>query len=243
MRIATIKLLALCGLFFSLVAPASAYVLGPTVPGKWGSPVIGTGATVTWSLMPTGTSCAVVEGGGCSITAFSDLLPSGWMSAVNTAFNMWSSVADLHFVQVTDDGLAEGGATSSGEIRLGLHTFDGASGILAHGYYPPANGGSAAGDIHLDKAEHWKIGFGGPGIDITQVLAHELGHALGLDHSNTPNSLMNPFYSEVFFGPQADDIAGMRYLYGAPVVAVPEPGMLWLVGIGMGALLLGRRRC
>ncbi|HWU83777.1 MAG TPA: matrixin family metalloprotease, partial [Rhodocyclaceae bacterium] len=241
MKTASLKLLALCGLLFSLVAPASAYVVGPTTPGKWGPPAVGTGATVSWSLMPTGTSCSAIEGGGCSITAFGDLLPSGWMNAVNTAFDMWSSVADLHFVQVADDGAAEGFATNSGDIRLGLHAFDGSFGVLAHGYYPPANGGSAAGDIHLDSAELWKIGFGGPGIDITQVLAHELGHALGLDHSSTPNSLMNPFYSEAFFGPQADDIAGIQYLYGAPLVAVPEPGMLWLVGIGMGALLLGRR--
>ncbi|MDE2600246.1 MAG: matrixin family metalloprotease [Rhodocyclaceae bacterium] len=237
------RLLATLVAIFSLAAPltASAYVLSPTSPGKWGSPVMGTGATVTWSLMPTGSSCAQ-EFAGCTMTSFADAMPAGWLNAVNTAFNMWSSVANLTFVQVPDDGAAFNAPTASGDIRLGLHTFDGAFGILAHGYYPPLNGGSAAGDIHFDVAENWKVSFGGPGFDIVQVLAHELGHALGLDHTNVPGSLMNPFYSESFYGPQADDIAGMQHIYGRPVAQVPEPGVLALVAIALLGLMLSRRR-
>lgn len=236
------KLLSSLALVAALTAPmaASAYVLGPTSPGKWGSPVFGTGATVTWSLMPTGTSCTQ-EFAGCTITSFADFMPVGWQAAVQAAFDAWSAVADLTFIQVADDGAAFNTATTSGDIRIGLHAFDGPGGTLAHGYYPPNNGLTAAGDIHFDIAELWKVGFGGPGFDIFQVLAHELGHALGLAHTGVPSSLMNPFYTEAFSGPQADDIAGMQFIYGARQ-AVPEPMSLALLGLGLGVLVLTRRR-
>lgn len=237
------RLISTLALSSLLLAPltASAYVLSPTSPGKWGSPVMGTGATVTWSLMPTGTSCTA-EGAGCSITSFADAMPTGWLSAVNSAFSAWSSVANLTFVQVADDGAAFNAGTTSGNIRLGLHAFDGAFGVLAHGYYPPNNGNSAAGDIHFDIAENWKLGFGGAGFNLFQVLAHELGHALGLNHTAVPGSLMNPYYTEAFVGPQADDIAGMQFIYGARPHDVPEPGMLALFGIGLFGLMRMRRQ-
>lgn len=222
---------------------AEAFVLGPTTPGKWGGATMGTpGGTVTWSLMPTGTSCAD-EFVGCTITSFADFMPVGYLTAVQAAFDSWSAVANIQFMQVADDGAAFNGPTSAGDIRLGGHTMDGPSGTLAHGFYPPVNGSTAAGDIHFDVTDTWKIGSGGPGFNLFQVLAHELGHALGLDHTAVPGSLMNPFYSEAFTGPQADDIAGMQFIYGAPVTTeVPEPAGLAMLGFALAATVAGRRR-
>jgi len=215
------------------------FVLGPTTPGKWGSPVLGTGATVTWSLMSTGTSCAA-EFAGCTIAALDSFMPAGFKDEIVSAFAAWALVADITFIEVADDGAALNAPTGSGDIRLGGHVFDGPLGTLAHGFYPPVNGLSAAGDIHFDTAELWKIGFAGPGFDIFQVMAHEIGHAIGLAHSGVPGSLMNPFYTQSFSGPQADDIAGAQLLYGP--ASAPEPSTVLLLGIGLVGLIAVRRR-
>ena len=120
---------------------------------------------------------------------------------------------------------------------------------IGHGFFPPPNGVSIAGDIHFDTAETWKIGFGGAGFDIFTVLAHEIGHAIGLDHTAVPGSLMNAFYSEAFTGLQADDIAGAVFIYGAAsgggpggAAIIPLPAALPLFLTGLAGLGLMRRR-
>lgn len=232
--VATVILISLMA-----VASSRAYVLGPTIPGKWGPPVYGTGATVTWSLMPAGVDLSAE--GAAPNTALASFMPALFHAQITLAFAAWSSVANITFIEVTDGG-GLFNTDPVADIRIGGHFFDGPSGILAHGFFPPTNGVTAAGDIHFDKDDFWVIGFPGPGFDIFQVAAHEIGHAIGLGHTGVPSSLMNPSYSEAFSGPQADDIAGAQFIYGAAATSVPEPTIVLLFAIGGLVLLRSSRR-
>jgi hypothetical protein len=48
------------------------------------------------------------------------------------------------------------------------------------------------------------------------VALHEIGHLLGLAHSQDTNAIMYAYYAEDRNALRADDIAGVQSLYGAP---------------------------
>jgi hypothetical protein len=83
-------------------------------------------------------------------------------------------------------------------------------------------------DILLDSMETWSpLGTGAS--DFFAVAAHEIGHAIGLDHVDDPTQLMNAVLETDELG--EGDIEGAQYLYGrdegdtdldAP--SEPEPG-------------------
>ena len=220
----------------------SDFVVGPTTPGKWGPPTFGNLATVTYSYMADGVSCAA-EIAGCTITSIFTGMGAIGVTAIDAAFASWSAVVSgLTFVLVADNGAAFDAATTSGAIRVGMHSSF-ASGVLAHAFYPPVNGVSAAGDMHFNSSFCWESAFDGTAdncYDIGQVAKHEIGHSIGLDHTGVPLSLMNPTYTEAFVGLQADDIAGGCSIYGCSTV-VPEPGTLFLAGLGLLGMM-GLRR-
>lgn len=194
------------------------YLLGPTIPGKWGASSRGTGATITWSLVEGGVQ---VIGNRIS-QSLSSFLLSGFEAEIRRAFLSWSSVANLKFVEVSDPGVSFNAVSAvSVDIRIAGSAIDELNNVLAQAALPPLNSGAAAGDIVLDSAENWQINSLNnqpSSVDLFQVIAHEIGHSLGLSHeANMPGSLMNPFYTEDFSGPQPDDVAGVRALYGSGV--------------------------
>ena len=61
-----------------------------------------------------------------------------------------------------------------------------------------------------------KLTFFQDGTDLLAVAIHEIGHNLGLDHSNVGNSIMYPFIQNNINGLHDDDINGIQKLYGVP---------------------------
>jgi peptidoglycan hydrolase-like protein with peptidoglycan-binding domain len=140
------------------------------------------------------------------------LPPGDVRTAIRIAFDLWSDVTPLQFTEV------QGGGTISIAFRSGNHgdgfPFDTALGVLAHAF-PPAPG--IGGDTHFDEAETWSIDLGaiaGGAIDLVTVACHEFGHALGLEHSPTPGTLMYASYSGPHRFLASEDIARIQALYG-----------------------------
>jgi hypothetical protein len=50
--------------------------------------------------------------------------------------------------------------------------------------------------------------------DLRYTFMHEIGHAIGLDHPDSPEALMDYHYTEMFSALQPGDIAGADLLYG-----------------------------
>ncbi|KFV87418.1 Matrix metalloproteinase-27, partial [Struthio camelus australis] len=138
--------------------------------------------------------------------------------AIQKAFKVWSTVTPLTFTRI-HDGIAD--------IMIAFGTkvhghcpryFDGPLGVLAHAF-PPGSG--FGGDVHFDEDEDWTTGSAG--FNLFLVAAHEVGHALGLSHSNDQRALMFPNYAYVNpseFPLSPDDIRGIQSIYdrkpGAP---------------------------
>lgn len=88
---------------------------------------------------------------------------STWQNIIVGELNRWAGVSNnkVTFQVRSDNGAnfnVSGNAQNDsrfGDIRIGAHRFDNAGKVLAHTYFPPPNGATAAGDMHFDFAESW----------------------------------------------------------------------------------------
>ncbi|MCX6588427.1 MAG: matrixin family metalloprotease, partial [Acidobacteria bacterium] len=132
---------------------------------------------------------------------------------VSRALREWSRVIQVDFVEGNDAAAPRTigilwGRSSHGDG----YPFDGPGKVLAHTFYPaPPNSEPLAGDLHFDEDENWQVG---QDIDVYSVALHELGHALGLGHSDVPGSVMYAYYRRAE-RLTAEDIGAARRLYGA----------------------------
>ena len=184
--------------------------------------------TVTYSIVPDAT---VIGSVSSNLRASMASNPS-FESQVDSAFAIWGSILGVNFVKVGDDGAALGsdttvqGSASRGDIRIAGYGMGAAYGPGYAWNPPPLVGTSLSSDVLLNTNATW----GGTGYNLTTAVVHEVGHALGLDHTTDPNSVMYPTLpvSNTFKSPNATDIADGQSLfpvsydsYGATTSSTP----------------------
>lgn len=158
---------------------------------------------------------------------------------VQEAFGYWALVSGVRFemtgtdANARDDRDVTNPSQRDGLVRISWETLGEAAGQAGPtfgfyddnlGYFPYDDG-----TIELNKG----TGVIESDFELVGVLVHEIGHLLGLGHSDNPNSVMyaNP-YNHLRF-PRADDIRAMQVLYGTPPapINVNSPLPAWLYAV------------
>jgi hypothetical protein len=209
---------------------------------KWGASAIGTGASVRYMLVPT--AMYFGETRNCrgltpmdALLAASGIDPAKVPAEVAAAFDMWERAANISFQRVDHPAAADIliGAQAIPRGRAFTEVIYDRNPPMTLTGAGPANVQPAASVRRIDKAliclnpeKPWKIGFGGDVeiYDLRYTIAHEIGHAIGLDHPGPSGQMMGFGYEEHFRVLQPGDIAGAIALYGrrgAPVAKSPVP--------------------
>ncbi|HLJ98213.1 MAG TPA: matrixin family metalloprotease, partial [Gemmataceae bacterium] len=170
---------------------------------------------VTLSFVPDGTNLGGVNSN--LFAAFDAKFGSTatWQNQILKAAQVWAQQTNLNFSLVPDSGADIGsgnyqqGDPGFGDIRIGGFNFNSSS--LAMAYLPPSiNNYSVAGDIAFNTGQTFNIGST---YDLFTVATHEIGHALGLLHSDTAGAVMYATYSTKMTGLSLDDTAAIRNVY------------------------------
>ncbi|KAJ8775203.1 hypothetical protein K2173_020207 [Erythroxylum novogranatense] len=136
--------------------------------------------------------------------------PAGAMEAVDRAFRTWQTNTHFRFSRASD--------YENANLKISFHrgdhgdgaAFDGPGGTIAHAFAP------TRGWFHYDADELWSVGPIRGAFDLETVALHEIGHLLGLGHSEVEGAIMWPSIKPgtTMHGLHTDDIQGIRALYG-----------------------------
>lgn len=183
---------------------------------------LGIPSTITYSFAPDGTFVPNDFGftGPSNLFATLDGIygnSSTWQSLIIDVLDRFSELSGVTFVlDPIDDGATvytfPGAWGSRGDIRFAGVNIDGNGGLLGQAA-PPIDG-----DIVIDTGDSFFNDVSSNSLHLRQVIAHELGHALGLLHvcPMDGTKLMEPELSINFDGPQHDEIRALGHLFGDP---------------------------
>lgn len=180
----------------------------PDAPGG-GAPVI-TYAFVTRPLATPGArNCRSLTSPDAAIDR-SGISRADFRREVAAAFRMWEQVANVSFREV--------GGPEAG-ILIGAQAEPQGRAYTNVEFEPATSEATKTirrALICLNPEMPWKIGFDGnlSVYDLRHTVAHEVGHAIGLDHPGASGQIMGFRYDEKVSGLQLGDIAGAISLYG-----------------------------
>jgi hypothetical protein len=200
---------------------------------KWQNPHMGVGAALTYAFAneavdtPGARNCAKL------VPPENAYLPSHittdqFRHEVAEAFRIWEGVANLTFREARDPREANILIGAQGEPTGRAFTN-----VTLAKAGAPGQKTIERSLICLNPRQPWKIGFDGrlDVYDLRHTIAHEIGHAIGLDHPSAAGELMSYRYDERQKGLQPGDTQGVVLLYG------PRPGTTPYADIETGSIL------
>ncbi|MEB0298930.1 matrixin family metalloprotease, partial [Pseudomonas sp. 10S4] len=170
---------------------------------------------ITWSLANTQ---------GTQAAQFSSYMGSADESVVQAAFDTWASATPgLTFEEVSD--------SAQSDIRVGFGDFNTATtAVIGYTSYQ-ANGSQIAPDaiVRVEDSAQDALTTGADGqqtyagtdATLSQVLLHEIGHALGLGDNADQNSVMNYQLTSSNQTLDSTDLVGIGSLYGSGATTSP----------------------
>lgn len=141
-------------------------------------------------------------------------------NVIKNSFEKWESVTNIEFIRTCN--------TSDADIQIGWRVnnhedsflFDGPAcqlgGRLAHSFFPPPNTESTFKKFHFDEDETWSLNGNSEcnNMDLESISLHEIGHIIGINHSNINNVVMEGNYEGQRRFLLQDDIDAAQAIYG-----------------------------
>ena len=191
-------------------------------PLRWDLSRLAAGEIITYAIV--GQEVVTPGAGNCGrIVSPTKLLESSRLKArdleraVAAAFARWSQVANVSFVESFDVATAQILIGAQGDPVGTAYTQ-----LLVSSKVEPAANDVAyrsivGARICLNPQKRWKVGFDGnlTSFDLEHVIAHEIGHAIGLDHPSARGHVMSFRYLETLRSLTSGDQRGAQSLYGA----------------------------
>ena len=179
---------------------------------KWGSATPGTGATVTWSFAELDLTSQFAARGLGGYLSFDSPIATQYRALVRQAADAWETVANIDLTEIAD--------STASQIRIGNRTIDGPAEPGKSSTVGETSFWSNSAGTRMSAAEIYFDTDAYTGTSFYQIAVHEIGHALGLEHSTVSNAVMYFMVNSANRSGRLsnDDVNDIQYLYGAKAV-------------------------